>query len=160
MSFNCAFCSSGRIPAEKEPCEKAQATDHFNHITTKLSIWRSHFVMLILLQMLVFKMSRLHLDYKGREFWDKTSVLGKQNKRAIYLSDWDHLPHSWCYEKHSSHQVFSGDYSHGEESGSHDTKMSKHSSSIKPTLSETLGMPWWWERSWRGGEGDLEDKLI
>lgn len=136
MSFNCAFCSSGRIPAEQEPCEKAQATDHFNRIITKSSIWMSHFVALLPLQMLVFKMSMLHLDYKGREFWDKTRVLGKQNKRVIYLSDWDHLLCSCCYEKHSSHQVFSWDYPQGEKSGSHGAKKSKHPSSIKTTLAE------------------------
>jgi len=46
------------------------------------------------------------------------------------------LPCSCCYEKHSSHQVFSGDYPQGDESGSHGAKKSKHPSSIKTTLSE------------------------
>lgn len=82
MSFNCVFCSSGRIPAEPEPCEKAQATDHFNHIGTKLSIWRSHFVMLLPPQMLVFKMSKLRLDYKGREGSEINNSFGKEKHKS------------------------------------------------------------------------------
>lgn len=85
MSFNCAFCSSGRIPAKQEPCEKAQATDHFNHIATKLSIWRSHFVTLLPLQMLVFKMSKLCLDYKGREGSEINKHFGTE-KQKTHLS--------------------------------------------------------------------------
>lgn len=82
MSFNCAFCSSGRIPAEREPCEKAQAADHFYHIGTKLSIWWSHFVMLLPPQMLVFKMSKLCLDYKGREGSEINNSFGKEKHKS------------------------------------------------------------------------------
>lgn len=78
MSFNWASVPLG----EQEPSEKAQATDHFNNIFTKLSIWRSHFIALLPLQMLVFKMSRLSLHYKGRELWDKNKHFGKERQKS------------------------------------------------------------------------------
>lgn len=67
---------------EFQPCEKAQATDHFNHIGTKLSICRSHFVTLLPLQMLVFKMSKLRLDYKGREGSQINKSFGKEKQKS------------------------------------------------------------------------------
>lgn len=107
--------------------------------------------------MLTFKMSRLSLGYTRRECWDKTNILGKENKRVVYLSDWPHLPCSCCYEKHSSHQVFSGDYPQREESGSHSAKSHSIHQALKqpflrPVGLHILGMPWWWEGGWRGGE--------
>lgn len=102
-------------------------------------------------------MSRLSLGYTRRECWDKTNILGKENKRVVYLSDWPHLPCSCCYEKHSSHQVFSGDYPQREESGSHSAKSHSIHQALKqpflrPVGLHILGMPWWWEGGWRGGE--------
>lgn len=159
MSFNHALCSSGKIPAEPEPCKTAQATENFNHIVTKLSIWRSHLVALVL-----FKMSRLHLDYKGRAFWENKHFW-KQNKSrlSLRLGPFGMLLLLWGNILHtrSSREII---YRERKVIPTVWKSQTIYQASKQPPLRcvgmHFLGNPWWWEWGWRRGEGDLEEKIL
>lgn len=116
--------------------------------------------------MLVFKMSKLRLNYKGREGSQINKSFGKEKQKshlslrlgqfAMLLLLWEIFFTPGLLRRFSTGR---GKCFPPWQKVKNIQQVSKQPS-LRPVGMNFLGILCWWEWGWRGGEGDLEEKLL